>query len=316
MPTEEPRPDTSTATEIEAFAAELRALRERPGSPSFRELARLTHFSASTLAEATAGRRLPTEPVVRAFAQGCGSDPEVWVERLRRAGQPVTSPAPAPPPTTDDAGADPAHAGRRRFGRVPRWTAEVAGAAVFLAAGFAMAGTAASGRTSDISAPPAAVQPAALQATAPQATALPPDAVQPATDGSDPIKAGCVLDAQLIDKSVLRQGNAEVGALELKFSSRCAAGWARVYLYPAGVEAHLTEALSTVAVTAADGTSTAYTARLDRQVPDFTDVISPNRHGGCLKATATLVTPGRPTLRASITCDALGAVPAATRSGS
>lgn len=67
------------------FAARLRELRKQAGSPSFRELARRTHYSASTLAEASAGRRLPTEAVLRAFVAECGGDPDEWVRRLRES---------------------------------------------------------------------------------------------------------------------------------------------------------------------------------------------------------------------------------------
>lgn len=69
---------------ITEFAGKLRGLREAAGSPSFRHLARMTHYSASTLAEATAGHRLPTEAVVKAFVTACGQDPDPWVSEVNR----------------------------------------------------------------------------------------------------------------------------------------------------------------------------------------------------------------------------------------
>ncbi|WP_432155376.1 helix-turn-helix domain-containing protein [Streptomyces sp. bgisy153] len=67
------------------FAWELRQLRTRAGAPSYRELARRAHYSASTLAEATKGSRLPTLDVAVALAEACGGDREEWAARWRAA---------------------------------------------------------------------------------------------------------------------------------------------------------------------------------------------------------------------------------------
>jgi transcriptional regulator with XRE-family HTH domain len=72
---------------IETFAEQLRALRERARSPSYRDMARRTHFSASTLAEAVSGRRLPSVAVVRALATVYGADPDEWATKLARAAE-------------------------------------------------------------------------------------------------------------------------------------------------------------------------------------------------------------------------------------
>lgn len=58
----------------------------------------------------------------------------------------------------------------------------------------------------------------------------------PVSDGDSPIAAGCISDAQLIDKNLLYLNSPAVGAFELKYSPKCAAGWARAYLYPQGVK--------------------------------------------------------------------------------
>ncbi|GAA2275998.1 hypothetical protein GCM10010149_18760 [Nonomuraea roseoviolacea subsp. roseoviolacea] len=66
------------------FAADLRALRRKAGDPTYRRLARLAHYSAATLSEAAAGRRLPTLPVTLAYVRACGGDEAEWEQRWRR----------------------------------------------------------------------------------------------------------------------------------------------------------------------------------------------------------------------------------------
>lgn len=99
------------------LAAELRALRRSAGSPSYRAMASRVYFSRSALAEAAGGRALPSLPVLLAFVQACGGDPEPWAERwhvLRRlldeerADVPPASAWPAEEPVD---GADPDCAG-------------------------------------------------------------------------------------------------------------------------------------------------------------------------------------------------------------
>jgi len=78
---EQPLPsDGGVLTE---FAADLRLLRQKAGAPPYRELGRRAHFSATTLAEAAAGHRLPSLAVTLAFVGACGGDPESWEARWR-----------------------------------------------------------------------------------------------------------------------------------------------------------------------------------------------------------------------------------------
>ncbi|KAA6213902.1 hypothetical protein CP973_32525 [Streptomyces albofaciens JCM 4342] len=70
---------------VERLAWELRQLRERAGTPSYRTLAKTAHYSASTLAEAAKGERLATLDVVLAYAQACGGDRAEWEARWRAA---------------------------------------------------------------------------------------------------------------------------------------------------------------------------------------------------------------------------------------
>ena len=124
----------------------------------------------------------------------------------------------------------------------------------------------------------------------------------PAGDGEDPIAAGCTADARLIDKMVVFDGATQVGAVELEYSPRCAAGWARAYLYPAGVP-RLSGTLAAVTIEAGDGTSSVWIAKLNKQLPDFTDVVKP--HGGCLQASVTLGDRTDHPLQAGIPCDGI-----------
>ncbi|GGU57295.1 nSTAND1 domain-containing NTPase [Lentzea flava] len=65
------------------FAADLRRLRERAGSPTYRELSRRAHYSAAALSEAAGGRKLPSLAVTKAYAKACDADPEEWERRWR-----------------------------------------------------------------------------------------------------------------------------------------------------------------------------------------------------------------------------------------
>ncbi|MBW5484176.1 helix-turn-helix domain-containing protein, partial [Streptomyces bambusae] len=90
------------------FAYDLRELRRRAGSPSYRELATRTHYSASTLAAAASGRRLPSAAVLAAFVGACGGDPEEWEQRRLDTHNLVTGPPLPPQPLDPAAGETPA----------------------------------------------------------------------------------------------------------------------------------------------------------------------------------------------------------------
>ncbi|WP_431919254.1 hypothetical protein [Micromonospora wenchangensis] len=67
------------------FAVALRKLRQSAGNPTYRVLAKRAHYSATTLAQAAAGDRLPTLAVAVAYARACDGDPEEWTARWRSA---------------------------------------------------------------------------------------------------------------------------------------------------------------------------------------------------------------------------------------
>ncbi|MFJ5988940.1 helix-turn-helix domain-containing protein [Lentzea sp. NPDC092896] len=82
MPRRE-RPLEEGESGVLRFAAELRRLRERAGSPTYRELSRRAHYSAAALSEAAGGRKLPSLAVTKAYAKACDADPEEWARRWR-----------------------------------------------------------------------------------------------------------------------------------------------------------------------------------------------------------------------------------------
>ena len=74
------------------FAADLRRLRANAGSPTYRELSRRAHYSATTLSDAAGGRQLPSLSVTLAYVAACAGDTAVWEQRWRAvAGELATS---------------------------------------------------------------------------------------------------------------------------------------------------------------------------------------------------------------------------------
>jgi DNA polymerase III delta prime subunit len=116
------RPLDPTDDPVVAFAHDLRELRKRAGSPSYRELARTAMFAPSVLSSAASGYRLPTLPVALAFVTSCGGDLTAWERRWRTvadfapAGQNVPARIPA---ETGPAGTSPAGPRREKFAAAP-----------------------------------------------------------------------------------------------------------------------------------------------------------------------------------------------------
>lgn len=78
-----PRPVDPADGPIPAFAYGLRAVREEAGNPTYRALAALAGFSATTLSDAAGGVRQPSLEVTLAYVGACGGDVELWQERWR-----------------------------------------------------------------------------------------------------------------------------------------------------------------------------------------------------------------------------------------
>lgn len=280
----------------EEFAARLRELRSSAGSPPFRRLAKLTNYSSTTLAEATSGRRLPTEPVLKALVGACGADPAPWLEELRQLTRTASAAPPAPDPEPPGGSAE---TGGTVAKRPRRWRAAVlvaSGLAVFgtgIAAGWALAPASASPGTQD--AGPGV--PAFAGAPAPAPTARVADGIDPAVGHCDP-------DARLVDRAPVMRGSVQIGALDLLYSPHCGAGWAKIFLYP-GQPTMMGE----VTVRAGDGRYAAFANRLVKQVDDYTDVIVPGQ-GGCLGAYGQVYQQGMPLITASLPCEAPTSSPA------
>lgn len=90
---------------VQLLAWQLRRLRAAAGGPSYRRLAQRAHYSASTLADAAMGERLPSLEVTLAYATACGGDADEWRTRWTTAAETLAAdspdraddaPAPAP----------------------------------------------------------------------------------------------------------------------------------------------------------------------------------------------------------------------------
>ncbi|WP_283134503.1 WD40 repeat domain-containing protein [Rhizohabitans arisaemae] len=88
---------------VQRFAWELRRLRESAGNPGYRNLAGRVHYSASTLAQAARGEKLPSLVVTLAYVQACGGDSTEWEARWRQAAEAVEDARLLSPGAGDDA---------------------------------------------------------------------------------------------------------------------------------------------------------------------------------------------------------------------
>jgi len=90
---------------LAAFAHELREVRHRAGSPTYREMGAAVRYSHSVLCRAASGRALPSWDATRAYLQACGMETEQlgdWRERHRRVKEALASPGAAADPAPDD----------------------------------------------------------------------------------------------------------------------------------------------------------------------------------------------------------------------
>lgn len=76
---------------IQAFAFDLRALRESAGNPTYRTLAKTAGFSATTLGDAAGGVRLPTLEVTLAYVGACGGEATHWRQRWQAVNRELAS---------------------------------------------------------------------------------------------------------------------------------------------------------------------------------------------------------------------------------
>jgi type II secretory pathway pseudopilin PulG len=89
------------------FAGDLRRLRERAGSPTYRELATRAHYSPAALSEAAGGRKLPTLAVTLAYVSACGGDTAGWLARWRQTAAELSDEETEPDVAAEDVGEPP-----------------------------------------------------------------------------------------------------------------------------------------------------------------------------------------------------------------
>ncbi|MEG3636016.1 helix-turn-helix domain-containing protein [Micromonospora palythoicola] len=236
------RPLDPTADPLQAFAAELRRLRDAGGRPTYEALARRAHRSASSLSEAAGGRKLPTLDTTLAYVRALGGDEAQWTERWRMAAGATTGGAAGPPaddppavtaavPPGDD-GPPEAGAGAGVRERPSRRTTGALALAAVMVAGFATLPWLTGGFRPG--AGPAATAPPASPAGPPQPV---PGTVE-VRDGADPKDAGCAADAEVttLDSAAVLLDERVIGTVELRYAPSCGASWPRFVPVPAAVE--------------------------------------------------------------------------------
>lgn len=251
------RPVDPAAGPVERFACELRDLRATAGDPPFWKMARRCTVSKSALAAAVAGQHLPSERVLRQFAEVCGGDWGWWRDRLQQAraelqSRPVARhPAQARPEAVVQM---PAHPAMSASGPLPRGLAETAplppavqrtarrptrpgkrrSAAALLGAA-ALAAAAVAGVTVSVNWPHAA--PSSRPVIPARATpSRVPGPSLPVNDGDDPRVDGCASadDAEQAALGsianpfvpIIGAGGQVIGDLGIWHNARCGASWA------------------------------------------------------------------------------------------
>ncbi|QOC93147.1 helix-turn-helix domain-containing protein [Micromonospora craniellae] len=246
------RPLDPTAGPVQAFAAELRRLRDAGGRPTYEALARRAHRSASSLSEAAGGRKLPTLDTTLAYVRALGGDETEWTDRWQAtagaqaadgataAGEATGTPGGVPPaddgvvPSVEDRTPSEAVASTPR--RRSRRTRGALALAAVMVVGFAtlpwFAGGFRAGAGRD-AAPMDAESPASRSEQPGSATGAPE-----VRDGTDPKDTGCAADPAVttVDSTAVLLDDRVVGTAELRYSPACGASWPRFVPVPAAAE--------------------------------------------------------------------------------
>jgi hypothetical protein len=124
---------------VNAFAAELRKVREEAGSPKYLQMARATGRSRTALSEAAGGDHLATWETVEAFLSACNHDPAAWRPRweevrawLDEQRHPATDPPPEVAVEPSGSPLDVAQHPTPPEGRAPRWRRPLLGSMLAL----------------------------------------------------------------------------------------------------------------------------------------------------------------------------------------
>ncbi|HEV2375921.1 MAG TPA: DUF2690 domain-containing protein [Streptosporangiaceae bacterium] len=312
------RPERAVDPELgplSRLACDLRQLRRDAGSPSYRELARRTRYSASVLSRAAGGRDLPSLAVTLAYVNACGGDTRTWEARWRdlavqqlpaappaaHGAGPGNEPGPgtngttSPPGPSDprDTGDGP-DSGEDGHRGAPRQSRARAGRRPYRVAGVGLLGVVVVGVAGGF----AAMAAAGPDPARPEGQTVPRtvqhEAWQLPSDGADPKAAHCTADAVTIAAATVRvSGRAvaaghvfpagtAIGTVELRYSARCHAAWARVT--PTEAFDHPLSGRETVGVVRpTDGASTSFRPGFVEEA--YSDVLRAGR--GCVSAYAT-----------------------------
>jgi Helix-turn-helix domain/Protein of unknown function (DUF2690) len=304
------RPLNAEAGAVERLAAQLRQLREDAGRPSYRELSRRAFYSHSALSQAAAGKELPSLPVTLAFAEACGGDRREWIARWRAAAAAVGAVTGSPDVLAADAlaaGADPPAAARggvrlrlrpgrggpRRIRgiRRPRWhlvrTAAII--AVVVSSLFWVAGA-----SHDWTMPHLV-----WGSAGPRPRTSAAGLAAPVFDGSYPSVADCDGSSGMLGSSSVRAGDGAVlGTLELRYSRRCGAVWAR--FDPSPLLSRDRTALITVEVTRRPDGATEVHSATPTGRPQRSDMLL--LHSGCALGSVKITEPGHSAASATTPC--------------
>lgn len=282
---------------VARLAAQLRRLREDAGRPAYRQMARTAFYSHSALSQAAAGRELPSLAVTLAFVEACGGERKEWIARWQEAAA-ETGAANGVTAAPDGvaATAEPATVARRGIRaqldriRRTRWhrvskagvAAGVAGGVLWWAA-FS----------------PGWMKPHLVWGAARPVRPLAGGLGAPVFDGAFPTVGDCYAGSRELTSSPVHTGTgAMLGMVELRYSPRCAAVWAR--FDPSSVSSDARPAMITLEVVRqVDGKTEVSHARSTgrKQRSDLLLL-----HTGCARGSVMITGPGQVPASATTAC--------------
>lgn len=221
------RPDSNEPDTTGAFAHDLRLLRVRAGSPTLAHLQHSTGISRTVLSDALSGKTLPSARTVDGLVRACGGDADTWLLRRERLAPRAV--------TADEVAATP-----RKTKRTVGWVT----VALVAVGGLLLGGGGAAALTSAAMGQQIHSLKAELAAAAP----VNPKAQIVVRTGVDPAMTPCVNDAKVV-ASDDRTNNTRI---QIVWSNKCYAGWARIARYDAKAEGNEVT-ISIYPETAADG---------------------------------------------------------------
>lgn len=271
------------------FATGLRALRRQAGSPSYRMMAAKCFYSAASLSEAAAGRRLPTLDATMAYVAACGGDEDEWRQRWQTVADAIGPHQPSVTGLTDQVrtGPDsqPPVFDRPSTRALVKRLIFVVPALVVLVVFGAWLIARSLGRPIQV---PASVTGTPVSA-GPSAPTI--------SDHLDPKVAGCTDDAvDLQAVLVMDDSGYRYGTVELRYSPHCRAAWVR-YTPTTPVAKPTTASIVITRDKPADR------AHFTSSITDgaiYSDLLL--FAGGCLEGSVTVNPATRPAVTAHTTC--------------